>query len=42
MIMGFADRGEDGHFLGHVMDPEPVDIRSDGLLQVRPRTQAAE
>jgi len=41
-IMGFADRGEDDHFLGHVMDPEPVIIDQDGLLRVDPKRQAAE
>lgn len=41
-IMGFADRGEDGHFVGHVMDPEPVVVGDDGLLRVEPNRQAVE
>jgi beta-fructofuranosidase len=41
-ILGFADRGPDDHFLGHVMDPEPIDIDTQGMLRVRSRDQAAE
>lgn len=41
-ILGFADRGPDGHFAGHVMDPEPIDSDPEGLLRVRPSDQAAE
>jgi beta-fructofuranosidase len=33
-IMGFADRPDGGHFVGHVMDPEPVIVRRDGLLEI--------
>lgn len=40
-IMGFADRPE-GEFVGHVMDPEPVDIAADGTLSVRHINLAAE
>lgn len=40
-IMGFADGGKE-HFGGYVMDPEPVVVGPDGLLQVAPLTQAAE
>ena len=42
VIMGFADQGPDGHFVGHVMDPEPVVIDADGLLQVIRQDKAAE
>ncbi|NBD29892.1 MAG: levansucrase [Alphaproteobacteria bacterium] len=41
-IMGFADRGPDDHFIGHVMDPEPVEIDTAGILRVRPQDKAAE
>jgi len=41
VIMGFADSGHDT-FIGHVMDPEPVEIGADGLLSVRRLSQAAE
>jgi len=34
-IMGFADRSTGGDFLGHVMDPEPVEIDAEGRLRVR-------
>lgn len=42
LIMGFADKGPDGAFLGHVMDPEPVDVMPGGLLKVRAQDKAAE
>jgi beta-fructofuranosidase len=41
VILGFADGGKD-HFGGYVMDPEPVVVGKDGLLQVQPLAQAAE
>lgn len=41
VIMGFADSGKET-FIGHVMDPEPVDVGPDGLLTVRRAAQAAE
>lgn len=41
VIMGFADRPE-GTFLGHVMDPEPVEILPDGTLRIQPQLKAAE
>ena len=41
-IMGFADRGPDDRFVGHIMDPDPVVVGPDGLLSVEPRRQAAE
>ena len=41
VIMGFADSGPDT-FIGHVMDPEPVEVGADGLLTVRRLSQAAE
>lgn len=33
-IIGFADRPDGKHFVGHVMDPEPVVIDDDGQLKV--------
>ncbi len=37
MILGFADRPDGGDFVGHVMDPEPVRVTAEGLLElVRP------
>jgi len=41
VIMGFADSGHDT-FIGHIMDPEPIDVAADGTLTVRPLSQAAE
>ena len=41
-IMGFADHGPDGHFLGYVMDPEPVEIDEYGFLRVVQGTKATE
>ena len=41
VIMGFADSGPDT-FIGHVMNPEPVEVGADGLLTVRRLSQAAE
>lgn len=41
VIMGFADSGPDT-FIGHVMDPEPVEVGADGLLTVRRLSHAAE
>ena len=40
-ILGFADGGKE-QFGGYVMNPEPVIIGPDGLLQVAPSAQAAE
>jgi len=37
-IMGFADRPDGGHFVGHVMNPDLIIVRDDGLLEVIPRT----
>ena len=42
VILGFADRPDGGEFVGHVMDPEPVEIRQDGQLRIAPQRQAAE
>lgn len=42
VILGFADRPDGVDFIGHVMDPDPVDVRPDGLLEIRPTLQAAE
>lgn len=41
-IMGFADRPDGSPFIGQIMDPEPVVVTDDGLLQVAARPQAAE
>jgi beta-fructofuranosidase len=41
VILGFADGGKD-HFGGYVMDPEPVVVGEDGLLQVQSLAKAAE
>lgn len=41
-IMGFADYGPDGTFVGHVMDPEPVETDQDGFLHVVQNFQGAE
>jgi len=41
VILGFADSGHDT-FIGHIMDPEPIDIATDGTLTVRRLSQAAE
>jgi beta-fructofuranosidase len=40
-ILGFADGGKD-QFGGYVMDPEPVLVSPDGLLNIPSRAQAAE
>lgn len=42
VILGFADRPEGAEFIGHVMDPEPIEVTSDGLLCISPSLQAAE
>ncbi len=34
-FLGFADRGADGGFLGHVTDPDPVEIDAAGRLAIR-------
>lgn len=39
-ILGFADGGN-GLFGGFIMDPEPVEVSSDGRLQVVPQQQKA-
>lgn len=41
-IMGFANHDTEGHFIGHVMDPDPVEIDENGDLHVRRDAQAAE
>jgi beta-fructofuranosidase len=41
VILGFADDTGAG-FGGYIMDPEPVIVGPDGLLQVSPQAQAAE
>lgn len=42
VIMGFADRPNGGDFVGHIMDPDPVEITADGQLYIPLRQQAAE
>lgn len=43
VILGFADRPNGvADFVGHIMDPEPVEIASDGQLYISPKQQAAE
>lgn len=42
VILGFRDAGEDGHFGGFVMDPEPVIIDDNGHLRVLRDGAAAE
>jgi beta-fructofuranosidase len=41
VILGFADNGKE-NFGGYVMNPEPVVVGADGLLQVIQLAQAAE
>ncbi len=41
-ILGFADRPDGVDFVGHVMDPQPVEVTSDGLLKIQPFTNPAE
>ncbi|GGL63429.1 hypothetical protein [Wenxinia marina] len=41
-IMGFADHPDGTHFVGEIMDPEPVTVTADGLLQVVGQRHAAE
>jgi beta-fructofuranosidase len=41
VIMGFADRPTGGSFVGEIMDPEPVSVKDDGLLQVATEFQPA-
>lgn len=40
-ILGFSDNGK-ANFGGYVMDPEPVIVNQDGLLEVVPTAKAAE
>ena len=40
-ILGFADGGK-AHFGGYITDPDPVQVLSDGRLQVVPARGAAE
>jgi beta-fructofuranosidase len=42
VILGFADTPDGVDFIGHITDPEPVDVTQDGLLEVRPTLRAAE
>ncbi len=39
VIMGFADQSDDGHFIGHILDPETVIIDDGGLLHVVEKTE---
>jgi len=36
VILGFADRPDGSEFIGHVMDPEPVFVDTNGLLKINP------
>ncbi|KAA9008144.1 glycoside hydrolase family protein [Histidinibacterium aquaticum] len=38
-IMGFADYPDGTRFVGEILDPEPVIVTADGLLQVAPHSQ---
>ena len=43
VILGFADKPNGAtEFVGHIMDPEPIEIAADGQLYVKPKLQAAE
>ena len=42
VILGFADQPDGVDFVGHIMDPDPVEITADGLLYISPKRQAAE
>ena len=42
MLIGFANRSRDDHFLGHIMDPEPVEIDAHGYLSVAAQNLSAE
>jgi len=42
VILGFADRPNGSEFVGHIMDPEPVEITTDGHLYISTKQQAAE
>jgi len=43
VILGFADKPQGAtEFVGHIMDPEPVEITNDGHLYIAPQQQAAE
>lgn len=42
VILGFADHPDGKEFVGHIMDPDPVEIVAGGELVVSPQRQAAE
>ncbi|MDC1216186.1 levansucrase [Octadecabacter sp.] len=43
VILGFADRPNGAvEFVGHIMDPDPVEITEEGHLSVPPKLKAAE
>lgn len=42
VILGFADRPDGVDFVGHIMDPERVDVRPDGLLEIKQTLKAAK
>ena len=42
MILGFADRPDGVEFIGHVMDPDPVEVTESGLLKLTQTLKAAE
>lgn len=41
-IIGFADRPDGVDFVGHIMNPEPVDVAPDGHLVIPFKQKAAE
>jgi beta-fructofuranosidase len=43
VILGFADQPNGAaEFVGHIMDPDPVEIAEDGQLYIPPKLKAAE
>lgn len=42
MISGFADQPDGRDFQGYILDPVPVSVTADGLLQLTPISKAAE
>lgn len=42
VILGFADRPDGVDFIGHIMDPDPVEIAPDGQLFIPLKQEAAE
>ena len=42
VILGFADRPGGVEFVGHIMDPDSVEVTPDGLLKIVQKHKAAE